>query len=209
MWQIAALTKTKGNPMDFNGMNGDIILNTDRQFDLSLGTVDAKMYGYASKPRLTIKATIRVEELKRREEYETIEHGHVTNPLGFAMSVALWKPGNRGIIASSPGGSLIMEHLHTARWHTSVGQMLTLAMLGERWHLNDMNAACAHQPMLWESSKYGSQMNLDGPRCPRTGYKIGSKWLLEELPPHFLDRLDMALKGLDQTRIYRKYEARG
>jgi hypothetical protein len=39
----------------------------------------------------------------------------------------------------------------------------------QRWHLNGMKAACAHQ-------------NGKSRDCPESGYRHGSAWLVEELP---------------------------
>lgn len=165
---------------EFNGLNGDILLNTAGGTGLLLGTVSGLPYGYDGRLRLSVD--IRVEELLRREVYETTEHDMVERPLSFAMSAQVWRPDLGDIVCSAPGGSLLMESLYDGDWLVPTEQVLTLASLGERWHLNDMRAAC----------------------CPITDYKLGSAWLIEELPPHFMDRLNLALKGLDQTKIYRK-----
>lgn len=47
----------------------------------------------------------------------------------------------------------------------------------DRWHLNGMNAACAHQRELgWTYDTHTGQ------KCPTCGYKIGTAWLYEPLP---------------------------
>lgn len=182
---------------EFNGLNGDILLNTAEDTGVLLGRVPGEPYGYDGRLRLSVN--IRVEELLRREVYETTEHDMVERPLSFAMSAQVWRPDLGDIVCSAPGGSLLMESLYDGDWLVPTEQVLTLASLGERWHLNDM-------PILWKKHpRYSySQLNLEGPRCPITDYKLGSAWLIEELPPHFMDRLNLALKGLDQTKIYRK-----
>jgi hypothetical protein len=47
----------------------------------------------------------------------------------------------------------------------------------DRWHLNDMRAACEHQRKLgWTWETHPSVP------CPECGYKLGSAWLFEAVP---------------------------
>jgi hypothetical protein len=62
-----------------------------------------------------------------------------------------------------------------------------LKELWDRWHLNDMKAACEHQRALgWTWSTHPSEL------CPECGYRLGSKWLFEKLPRDFLTQCDTA-----------------
>jgi hypothetical protein len=88
----------------------------------------------------------------------------------------------------------------------------------ERWHLNDMRAACVHQrAMGWDkepidptqpTTAYGkfypgqesSSWNLKAwayppighltEACPECGYKYGTAWLKEEVPAEVIDFLN-------------------
>lgn len=60
----------------------------------------------------------------------------------------------------------------------------------ERWHLNDLQAGCAHQRVVWEDSEYGRRPSLsDTLPCPESGYRYGSAWLTEPLPQDVLDKV--------------------
>lgn len=58
-------------------------------------------------------------------------------------------------------------------------RILKLLSIWERWHLNGMRAGCEHQRELgWTSyNKHPSEP------CPTCGYKYGTSWLYEPLPP--------------------------
>lgn len=62
-----------------------------------------------------------------------------------------------------------------------------LADLGDRWHLNGMRAACAHQSVVWEDSDYGRRpsLTLTEP-CSLSGYRYGSAWLADPMPADVL-----------------------
>lgn len=45
-----------------------------------------------------------------------------------------------------------------------------------RWHLNDMRAGCEHQRRLDTPPAIGDP-------CPTCGYRYGSRWLHEDVPP--------------------------
>lgn len=55
----------------------------------------------------------------------------------------------------------------------TVGDVVKLGTIWDEWHLNDMQAGCAHQPK-------GTFPNV--PNCPETGYRHGSAWLFKPLP---------------------------
>jgi hypothetical protein len=62
-----------------------------------------------------------------------------------------------------------------------------LTEVWDRWHLNGMRAACAHQQVKWEQSDYGLRpsLTLTEP-CAESGYRYGSAWLVEPLPTDVL-----------------------
>jgi len=66
-----------------------------------------------------------------------------------------------------------------------------LLAIWDRWHLNDMRPGCPHQRALgWVS--YDEHPNEP---CPECGYRYGSDWLYEALPPEiraFLEELGVS-----------------
>lgn len=66
-------------------------------------------------------------------------------------------------------------------WDKAKASMLQ--KLWDRWHLNDMRAGCEHQRAeKWDKKR------LSEP-CPTCGYKYGTAWLTEEVPPDVIDWL--------------------
>lgn len=63
----------------------------------------------------------------------------------------------------------------------------------DRWHLNDMNAACEHQRKRGETYKSNPKAI-----CKDCGYHIGTAWLFEEIPQDVIDFLK-SLPETDQT----------
>lgn len=94
-----------------------------------------------------------------------------------------------------------------------VDMIKKLCKIWERWHLNDMNAACEHQRAAgWiEKAKIVVKMykhtttteekalgwlrtevhpeEILGKECPVCGYKYGSGWLYESVPSDVIDWL--------------------
>jgi hypothetical protein len=54
----------------------------------------------------------------------------------------------------------------------TVADVVKLHEIWTKYHLNDMNAGCVHQP------------HPDSGNCPHTGYKWGQRWLFKPLPYH-------------------------
>lgn len=58
-----------------------------------------------------------------------------------------------------------------------------IAVLGGEWHLNGLQAACAHQAVVWDETPY-RQPSLDRTMpCPTSGYRYGTAWLARPMPP--------------------------
>ncbi|GAC1533581.1 MAG: hypothetical protein NVS3B1_27940 [Marmoricola sp.] len=56
----------------------------------------------------------------------------------------------------------------------------SLIRIWSRWHLNDMQPGCAHMDASELPRDYDSRKHLV---CETTGYRYGSAWLYEPLPP--------------------------
>jgi hypothetical protein len=67
------------------------------------------------------------------------------------------------------------EWKFTPGWNNSKVQ--ELLNIWDRWHLNDMRAACEHQRERGETWEIAPSAV-----CPDCGYKLGSAWLKEEVP---------------------------
>jgi hypothetical protein len=162
-----------------NGLNGETVLNAK---DIVVGWVPGEEYG--RKQNLKVTVSVRMEELTRQEEYETTEHQTVKRPLDISITTSVWRPDGRDILSGGATVEPLRELVRLADGFTpdDIAALLELS----RHHLNGMQAACAHQvPAVPESGKPDTTYALDHtPACPETGYKYGSKWLLEVLPEH-------------------------
>ena len=86
--------------MEFNGMNGDKVLDTG---DVTVGWINTPDYGYG-RMRKPVTVHVRMERLKRREMYETVDHAYVAEPLDFAITTAVWRPNRTDMIS---GGATV------------------------------------------------------------------------------------------------------
>jgi hypothetical protein len=73
-------------------------------------------------------------------------------------------------------GQIRLDESRPARgWHAE--DVSRLRQVWERWHLNDMRAGCAHQREAnWNNARIGEP-------CQECGYRYGTQWLFEEVPP--------------------------
>ncbi len=70
-----------------------------------------------------------------------------------------------------------------------VAELRELAALAERWHLNEMRGACAHQAVVYDvSRRLVPSLTLTLP-CEASGYRYGSAWLVEPLPSEVRERI--------------------
>lgn len=91
----------------------------------------------------------------------------------------------------------ILEELDTVDRLTpgwSPADVESLRTIWQRWHLNDMRAACEHMPpageLITEPDGFGGRrVSTTDNVCPVTGYKYGHAWLLEYVPTDVLAEL--------------------
>lgn len=149
--------------------------------------------------RLVVTLDLRVGDLAgdlAERGFKTVEHEPC--PPGTLTLSATHDIIDRGkrrgddFVSGGAGLPALPEHeiMFDAGW--SRARYGELRELAERWHLNTMRAACAHQTVVWASDRYGRQApSLDlTPACPVTGYKYGHAWLVEPLPAEVLAYLD-------------------
>lgn len=114
-------------------------------------------------------------------ERENIDHEMTTERLRLGVNgVRISKYGNLGNDRSWLGcgqNDFDLLELTTLETGWTVADVMKLHELWQRWHLNDMRAACAHQVATNPDDKMGTT-----PPCPETGYSYGEKWLYESLP---------------------------
>lgn len=140
---------------------------------------------------LRMFVTLSLRQDKRKGEATSIEHVKIPRPL--TLSVMGGTVDRRRDFESC---GQVVDHLRTtvpdpkSSW--TQADIDSLVAIWERWHLNDLNAGCVHQPpesIVYETnSHYGyRQPDLENtPRCPETGYKWGSDWLAEVVPDDVL-----------------------
>lgn len=118
----------------------------------------------------------------------TVEHEEAGEYLEFAMTGLVVGKGRRIENAYSAGQCLdVLLELTQLEPGFTVGSVADMHTTWRRWHLNGMKAGCAHQgkPVMRKNPRYGyREVDLDAtPSCPVTGYRYGSAWLSEQLPP--------------------------
>lgn len=170
------------------GLNGEIVYQRD---NVRVGRIDGEAYGY-QRP-LWVTVDVSVEANNRQDEYETVNHDVVSNPLAFSITTSVWRPDGRDIVS---GGATVepLRELVTFVVGFDADKAAALAGL-EAWHLNAMRAGCAHQTPVYAPDQYGQSrpsLDLTEP-CPVTGYKYGHAWLVEELPEGFVQHLSELL----------------
>lgn len=179
-------------------------MRTTHRAKLTIGKL-ADVGGYKGYGRLEV-------EITRREPQAAVTTTHDDTPAtagGWSIVWCGWMPSGRDIVWSSPGdptevdqhgyASLSADEVARIRWADGwdLDRFTEVAALAGRWHLNDMQGACAHQEIVWETDpRFGTRRpSLDQtPVCPQSGYRYGSAWLHEIVPAEVEEAL-MALGG--------------
>lgn len=118
----------------------------------------------------------------------TVEHEEVEGLWVFAASGVVHSPSRSEFLS----GGQNLDHLADLdKWAPGWSRPMTDDLLGwwQLLHLNDMEAGCAHQTVVWEDSTYGRRPALYDPKadtgtqpCPKTGYRYGTAWLMRTIP---------------------------
>lgn len=114
------------------------------------------------------------------EGMRTVDHEVLTGDTYAQLSITGSAVAPRARSISSCGQILddlagVVDYRGSAFDDAAVGVLL---ILWERWHLNDMRAACAHMDLPADRS-YEARRDIT---CPETGYRYGSAWLVAPLP---------------------------
>ena len=120
----------------------------------------------------------------------TVRHEAVTEMTRLSMTGEVFQPWKRDAYRAGQCTDALAEITEPASGLT-LEAIKDMAAVWDRWHLNDMQAGCAHQEVVWETGRYGYlQPSLDlTPACPETGYQYGHGWLYEPLPSDVLQRV--------------------
>lgn len=138
--------------------------------------------GYHGTHRL--KVTARIEPLHLGgETVETIEHQEVPRAdvlrVAFTGETQVRAPGGRW--REDGGGQNLIDLTRVTDF--SVGwdaeKRDRLLTLWREWHLNDMQAGCAHQAVV--GTTIDERLDRTEP-CAKTGYRYGRKWLVRLVP---------------------------
>lgn len=191
------------NDEKWTGLNGTTLL---RASDVKVGYVPGEPYGH--KTRLPVTIDVRMERLERSSVYETVTHEKIEQPTSFALTTAVWKPFMNDWESGGANVDPLREVLKTKRLSDQRREDLH-RLIGwfDGYHLNDMQAGCDHQTVLWEEEPYRRPWLWDPKTetgtlpCPITGYRYGSKWLVKPLPADMVKDVLRVLHhlGVDPT----------
>jgi hypothetical protein len=176
--------------MDYRpqGLNGETVFLAEH---VPVGKVSGARYGY--KRDLLVTVSVRLERLTRQAEYETTDHRTVSRPLGFSITLSVWRPSGGDIVASGRDRSLLSQlSSYSQGFNAPLVQKLGELLPS---HLNTMKAACDHQ---------AEDAGLDSPQCPDTDYRWGSAWLVRELSEHFPARVERVFGQVKSDKIWRE-----
>lgn len=150
-----------------------------------------------------VQITLKREDRTR----ETVEHEQISNPLDLAISGHTFDKGSQRWDIDS-GGQIVdtltrMDPRRLADGWTSE-DVTALHELWQRWHLNTMRGACAHQEVVYEDeAKRRPSLDLTPP-CPHTGYRYGHAWLTDPLPDEAVELAHRLAGMLDGTNGLRQ-----
>ncbi len=126
---------------------------------------------------LPITLEIELKEKSGMEHFKTVDLTPIT-PRALCLCIS-------GSIGSQIGGQideelkklLAQENIdYRPGWDAHI--LALLIQIWEQWHLNNMRAGCRHQ------NESGGEKAISP--CPQCGYKYGSAWLFDALPPEVM-----------------------
>jgi hypothetical protein len=118
---------------------------------------------------------------------ETVTHDQVVNYITLTISGFAHKT----VRSDWEYGGQIIEQIRNLA-HPCIPQdkLDQIVTIWQRWHLNNIKAACIHQTDFGnvDSTDWQTKANVETVKCPK-GYRYGSKWLLEPLPQSVIDTI--------------------
>ena len=102
---------------------------------------------------------------------ESIDHRRLNWYHELTISGDIYYKNGRGLASCGQINTTLHKEIEDLK--PTKGTMMDRA---DRWHLNGMNAGCKHQDNYNYVEEYEQLADIE------TGYKYGSKWLVEPLP---------------------------
>lgn len=166
-------------------------------------------------PRVLEYVSAEVMFGKRIGTFPTVEHESITDPAVLTISFTVgprragYPDWDEAITRSGQvllaDRKIVRPPLHDKyRWGELPGYDLrhAIEVLWREWHLNDTVAGCAHQVVpagIRDADPIG-YLGDHIKRCPITGYRWGSQWLIKPLNDSALERI----ASLDLTEVERE-----
>lgn len=138
------------------------------------------------------------KEIMTTDAFRSVEHEPLT---GFTrLSITGWTIRYRSNTMDSAGQTVdaLVGMTEFAEGWTET-DVNSLRRIWRQWHLNDMQAACAHMNKREAQKAYASverpwtMKDADLPPamiCPETGYRYGNAWLVKTVPAEIWAELD-------------------
>jgi hypothetical protein len=115
----------------------------------------------------------------------TTEHARIVGGYpGLGVTYSLIPKGARRVHSCGANAPAELRSVVTFAPGWDAAKAERLAEIADRWHLNDMRAACAHMVDLPDDPTYDARKDIT---CPVTGYRYGTAWLVEPLPVDVID----------------------
>lgn len=162
---------------------------------LFVGRVSGERYGRKIDLAVTVSIEVRAGSGNERV---TTAHEPTTDAREFSIVWVVWSPDRKDLEESSPGSPDFLEDMVSYGPGMDANKVSALARLGAVWHLNTFRSACVHQTVDPHSHR---------DPCPETGYRFGSRWLVDPLPEDFLRTLRHILKDVDPSGLYTPQES--
>lgn len=169
-----------------------------------MGHTELNRSGYLGRTNDGDAVYVCIELRRQGGVKQTVEHEEITDPVELAVTGHTFEKFSRRWDIDS-GGQIVdtLKDLNPAKlaagWTPE--DVTALHDLWQRWHLNTMRAACAHQEVVYVPGRYGgTEPSLDKtPPCPHTDYTYGHAWLVEPLPEDVADQARRFAGMLDGT----------
>jgi hypothetical protein len=136
-----------------------------------------------------------VEIEQQSREAQTVNHAPISQYARLSGSASTRSARAR----IDDGGGQDIEAARGAMTYEPAGdprKIARLIQIWNRWHLNDMRAACVHQTL--KGADVPEMLDQAEP-CEVTGYEYGHAWLVEPLPEHIITELREIVTALSST----------
>lgn len=155
--------------------------------------------------RERVLVTGRLERQPRPKDRETVTHGTVHDPLELGRTLVAFT-GKKNIgrnLANGVHDESFLTRIVTPAPGFSLAEVRELEGIIRRWHNNALRMTCAHQPDPATLTRDQIDALVGKATCPETGYRYGSKWLVDPLPDEVRDRfVALMSRGEEQEADY-------